>query len=377
MSKPKCEVCFETPPNIITEMCNHRICRECLYAWSSTYITSHNTQSNLISIPCHMSNCKHRISTEQLITNTNKYPFTLPERTALSTDLLNNYLNTTKTIIKCPSANCSYAGMPPDRICTEQLSCNLCSYTWKVPTPSLTAKLKNMGHREAIHTMNSYLSDIRKIVKTHSCPGCGAWVEKNGGCPHMTCTQCRSQYCWLCMNVYEKGVGGHRCSLDRVFNHILLYMFLIFTFCLQLLAHSRVLSLVIGYIYKYIYYYPAYLIYTISPLLFCIYNLLLFPLCDDILRTQYPVRKMRHTVFITILFLFGDLIFLYMWGQRVCVLMLKHSLVVGLTLCFCLCAYSTLMAKVKYYRSNRELFQTLVWSISFGIFDYLFIVYSY
>eukprot|EP00922_Rhytidocystis_sp_ex-Travisia-forbesii_P005510 GHVS01008027.1.p1 GENE.GHVS01008027.1~~GHVS01008027.1.p1 ORF type:complete len:735 (+),score=207.66 GHVS01008027.1:439-2643(+) len=38
----------------------------------------------------------------------------------------------------------------------------------------------------------------------HRCPGCKAMVEKSGGCNHMTCTRCRTHFCWIC----GQRVGG-------------------------------------------------------------------------------------------------------------------------------------------------------------------------
>ena len=29
------------------------------------------------------------------------------------------------------------------------------------------------------------------------CKGCGARIQKNGGCNHMICSKCRHQFCWV------------------------------------------------------------------------------------------------------------------------------------------------------------------------------------
>jgi len=41
------------------------------------------------------------------------------------------------------------------------------------------------------------------------CPGagCGVPIYRNKGCQHMTCTQCRHQFCWVCLGDFGRGNG--------------------------------------------------------------------------------------------------------------------------------------------------------------------------
>ena len=40
-----------------------------------------------------------------------------------------------------------------------------------------------------------------KIVKR--CPRCKIYTEKNKGCNHMTCSECKFMWCWLCEGEYS------------------------------------------------------------------------------------------------------------------------------------------------------------------------------
>jgi hypothetical protein len=47
-------------------------------------------------------------------------------------------------------------------------------------------------------------------LNTKVCPGCRAFVEKDGGCNHMQCTTCNTHFCWICNQSY---------SYDKISEH--------------------------------------------------------------------------------------------------------------------------------------------------------------
>ena len=41
--------------------------------------------------------------------------------------------------------------------------------------------------------------------RVKKCPRCQIFTEKNEGCNHMTCVNCKYQWCWLCEGQYNYG----------------------------------------------------------------------------------------------------------------------------------------------------------------------------
>jgi len=54
------------------------------------------------------------------------------------------------------------------------------------------------------------------IANTKPCPKCGRPIEKNLGCMHMTCSQCKNEFCWLCLGAWsehgERTGGFYACN---------------------------------------------------------------------------------------------------------------------------------------------------------------------
>jgi len=50
------------------------------------------------------------------------------------------------------------------------------------------------------------------LAHTKPCPNCTSRIEKNQGCNHMTCQQCRSEFCWICLAKWSEHNNSYRCN---------------------------------------------------------------------------------------------------------------------------------------------------------------------
>ena len=53
----------------------------------------------------------------------------------------------------------------------------------------------------------SGIDEINILRLTKACPQCKTRIEKNGGCVHMTCSNCHYEFCWNCGHEWKSHQG--------------------------------------------------------------------------------------------------------------------------------------------------------------------------
>ena len=188
-----CDICGEkfnkNSKNIIkNEKCNDEYCRDC---WFS-YLRNKIEEGYVNKIKCMNYNCKEILNDKFIrsIIQDNKILIDKYEKFSLRSEILNN---PNKKF--CPIQGCeSYAEKKGKNKYVECKNkhkfCFNCLKNWH-------GKVKCEKKEE--EDFKIWKKD--KIIK--QCPNCKMWTEKNEGCNHMTCVECKFQWCWLCGGKYQ------------------------------------------------------------------------------------------------------------------------------------------------------------------------------
>ncbi|KAI4730217.1 hypothetical protein E4T49_02023 [Aureobasidium sp. EXF-10728] len=109
---------------------------------------------------------------------------------------------------KCKSGQIHIGGEDMPIFCCKVCNhkqCMVCEIPWH---EGETCDQYQARHDNEIIQTESLIRQTSKI-----CPGgCGARIERNGGCPHMTCRRCGHEFCWLCLGDWAPHATQGRCN---------------------------------------------------------------------------------------------------------------------------------------------------------------------
>jgi hypothetical protein len=102
------------------------------------------------------------------------------------------------------------------------MACNLCSYNYCAYCSEAWH-----GNSKCTEENDARLDRWARSNNVKYCPKCHIRIEKEQGCPHMTCANCNYEFCWNCGQSY----AGHECQFaaqrqrDIQYVYALAYLF--------------------------------------------------------------------------------------------------------------------------------------------------------
>lgn len=210
-----CEICFDEILEVTDLMCKHKYCDECLDCYINMFI---NDSSGLLrnAVTCPGVNCSYEIDDDTVL-----YLLTdKPEmKSRYKRMIINAYVQSNVYMKWCPGSDCKNAIRIDEGVMQSHTSvrcvckfwfCFTCLQPSHEPLSCDNYKLWTSVTSVEALSQNWILENSKK------CPSCCADIQKNGGCMHMSCSNCCHEFCWICMEEWKySDRGGHICN-DQV-----------------------------------------------------------------------------------------------------------------------------------------------------------------
>ena len=211
----KCGICFEDFPvsKVSTASCRvHPFCDECWEGYCDSKLQEGKT--GILDVRCPDHGCGKRVSTKKVL----RFLGDAEKVAKYHAFELEHFLEQNSAVKHCPAAGCDRFLLleNKDGLTLDQIQSCVCEcgkvFCWKcqedehIPVRCDTAQLwiaKNSSESENQNWILTF---------TKPCPKCSRPIEKNQGCMHMTCSQCRYDFCWTCLEPWSKhgeSTGGY------------------------------------------------------------------------------------------------------------------------------------------------------------------------
>jgi len=202
-----CSICAEeTSADEATALsCQHRFCNSC---WRD-YLTMKIQEGESTSLHCPHFKCNLRV--DDSIVKKLVEPEVYDKFIRF---VIKSFVEDNGSIKWCPTPDCGNAIAADLIVGITDVRC-VCGYRFcfschrEAHSPAFCEHMKRWEEkcRDDSETLN-WVNANTKI-----CPGkCDSAIEKNGGCNHMICRQCKYEWCWVCMRSWKGHNDYYTCN---------------------------------------------------------------------------------------------------------------------------------------------------------------------
>ena len=209
-----CRICFDEVPadKARAAPCGHSFCDECYAGYLDNAVQE---GAGCVLAPCPEQECATSVPLklwEQLLDQ---------ERfERLRRFRLENFVTSSKDLRWCPGAGC-------DKIVRSGAACTSvkCTVANGGCGAAFCVRCGEEAHQPAgCPALAEWAEKCQNesetanwiLANTKRCPKCQTRIEKNQGCNHMSCSQCKYEFCWMCMGDWaEHGAttgGYYKCN---------------------------------------------------------------------------------------------------------------------------------------------------------------------
>jgi ariadne-1 len=199
---PYCLVTFPLEETYALE-CGHRFCIPC---WKQWFIAAFEKGADCIFTNCMQYECKELVPQDFFQRNVSK-----EQRVRVEEWMTNAFVKLNARIRWCPRIGCDKAveygktGMKTVTCECGNQFCFGCGSEAHDPAPCKAV----LEWLKKDNSLILWLRENRKAKDVKNCTGCHEIIEKNQGCKHMTCRNCKHEFCWLCYQPWH----GHQETL--------------------------------------------------------------------------------------------------------------------------------------------------------------------
>jgi ariadne-1 len=208
-----CPICYETltAANSYALSCQHRYCVTC---WKQYLSTALQSARSAIGTRCPFPKCGALVHDEAFRLHLGK-----PEYERYEMFVRRAFVDTNPKAKWCPAAGCTRAVRVESVMRRSAVQCGGCGLRFCFRccdadlgdhSPATCADVEAWMRKASSESENlTWLA-----ANTKKCPKCASFIEKNGGCMHMTCTKagCGFEFCWLCRGSWKEhgsATGGY------------------------------------------------------------------------------------------------------------------------------------------------------------------------
>ncbi|XP_035659765.1 E3 ubiquitin-protein ligase RNF19A-like [Branchiostoma floridae] len=208
----ECGVCLETQALHRRPCCNFPVCDACL----KQYFTTQVLQA-IVKLYCCSSECQSTVSREEIT-------FRLDDDARLKFQRYLVEANREPHVKTCP--RCSEPMTVDKRLVSKKdwspeeamVVCKECSMVWCFPCHApwhegVNCRLYQKGDK----LLKVWAKEeCQGQVNAQKCPKCKIYIQRTSGCDHMTCTRCKTEFCYRCGDRFRdiRFMGNHYTKLS-------------------------------------------------------------------------------------------------------------------------------------------------------------------